>query len=564
MAQATTRRGFVCICEQKAVEFGADHKLHRGVHETLVHQELEFHLDGAHNKYAYLPGGGLRVINPNGELSIGTQGDIIAVFLGKLDNYEFLKSKYCPELGPHKEADLICHLFTALGANLASSLEGCFALCLYDAKLMRVYTARSPSGRYKLQEGRTPKDSLVIWSGPFMPPGTEETLDIAPGHSKYGWHALPRKYTLGHTQSHGRRDVHSSGGLGERRSRSLDLKHGVNGGKGLGDSGRRHSLEHPRPEDIGKGPHHPHQRKTLEKIMEEAAEQYRAANRHHGSGGHKSAGHTGGAHEKPAEVVRDLDGPSWRKTPQSPSSQPPERQQNNQRRKSLDKGHKGPGASTSQAPHVASPVRVNSGGVPVAISTGSGEEVQLAWVKKGTLEVVALVEAPSLTLAPGLSTSSVEVAANGVNKVEGDKEAGPSKSHRRKRRGRKHKSHATGQGATEHVSGDEEGEGVGTLSVTTSGDMDDDHVHPPTFEPKDQQEPMPPAPHKHTAQRQVTASIPCPPRAKNNDLEKVAHVQLSYEAKPFSPRGRAPHSYPIPDGPHSLPGTSPTSDILAH
>ena len=75
--------GFVCICPPKSVELGQDSKLHRADHQAELHQEVEFPVAKASsNTYAYLPGGGVRAINPNSSMTLHETETCIAVFKG--------------------------------------------------------------------------------------------------------------------------------------------------------------------------------------------------------------------------------------------------------------------------------------------------------------------------------------------------------------------------------------------------------------------------------------------------------------------------------------------------
>jgi hypothetical protein len=75
--------GFVCICPQKSVELGQDSKLHRADHQAELHNELEFPVaKSSTNTFAYLPGGGVRAINPNSSMTLHETETCIAVFKG--------------------------------------------------------------------------------------------------------------------------------------------------------------------------------------------------------------------------------------------------------------------------------------------------------------------------------------------------------------------------------------------------------------------------------------------------------------------------------------------------
>lgn len=75
--------GFVVVCPTKSVALGGDGALHREDHTAELHAELEFsHKDIASDEYAYLPGGGLRAINPSRSMTLTETPNCIAVFKG--------------------------------------------------------------------------------------------------------------------------------------------------------------------------------------------------------------------------------------------------------------------------------------------------------------------------------------------------------------------------------------------------------------------------------------------------------------------------------------------------
>jgi hypothetical protein len=75
--------GFITICPKKEVELGADRHLHRAVHAEELKKEIEFDCPKATgNQYAYLPGGGVRAINPNSSMTLAETENLIAVFKG--------------------------------------------------------------------------------------------------------------------------------------------------------------------------------------------------------------------------------------------------------------------------------------------------------------------------------------------------------------------------------------------------------------------------------------------------------------------------------------------------
>lgn len=224
--------GFLCICEQKAVSFGADHKLHRDSNDSRLHEELEFAVEGSYSsQYFFLSGGGIRVIQSQEEpsllLTAAAVGTCIAVCRGSLTNYEQLAAQYLPKFRPgarerRKEAELLIRMFNCLGADVVKKTLGNFCCCLYDCKTMRVLAARDPHGHFPLVEGRTPAGSLIIASGTFMPEGCTEVIEIRPGYLKYGWHAFPRKYSQD--------GAHTPGGVAampRAHSEQLKAAHGV-------------------------------------------------------------------------------------------------------------------------------------------------------------------------------------------------------------------------------------------------------------------------------------------------------------------------------------------------
>jgi hypothetical protein len=75
--------GFLCICPVKSVELGDDGAFHKAEHTAELHAMLEFeHECVASDRYAYRPGGGVRVLNPSTSMTLGETDTCIAVFKG--------------------------------------------------------------------------------------------------------------------------------------------------------------------------------------------------------------------------------------------------------------------------------------------------------------------------------------------------------------------------------------------------------------------------------------------------------------------------------------------------
>ncbi|WIA08645.1 hypothetical protein OEZ85_008073 [Tetradesmus obliquus] len=193
--------GFITICPKKEVELGADRHLHRAVHAEELKKEIEFDCPKATgNQYAYLPGGGVRAINPNSSMTLAETENLIAVFKGNLFNKAELAVNVLGVHTPLGEAQLLLQLYAAKGLDMLGMLNGQFAFCLYDSKQARVLAARDHSGAVPLMEGRTAAGSLIIACGTFLPEGVSCMSDIKPGEYKYGWHALPRAFARGETR----------------------------------------------------------------------------------------------------------------------------------------------------------------------------------------------------------------------------------------------------------------------------------------------------------------------------------------------------------------------------
>ena len=120
------------------VEFGADKHIHRADHAEELKQEIQFDAPSATgNQYAFLPGGAVRALNPSSSMTLAETSNCIAVFKGNLLNKAELALQVtgCP---PHvTEAQLLLHLYEAVGIDMLSKLNGQYAFCLYDSKQVR-------------------------------------------------------------------------------------------------------------------------------------------------------------------------------------------------------------------------------------------------------------------------------------------------------------------------------------------------------------------------------------------------------------------------------------------
>jgi hypothetical protein len=138
------RSGFIAICPQKSVALGPDRHLHRDDHTEQLHAELDATAAASgpetKNEYAFLPGGGVRAINPGPHLSLSTSSDnIICVCKGHLQNRPALIMRTSPDgHAGAPDAELLVHMYRRYGADMLGRIEGEFAFCLYDAKLVRV------------------------------------------------------------------------------------------------------------------------------------------------------------------------------------------------------------------------------------------------------------------------------------------------------------------------------------------------------------------------------------------------------------------------------------------
>lgn len=128
------------------MELGADKHLHRADHAAELKQEIQFETSTVSgNQYAYLPGGAVRAINPNSSMTLAETSNCIAVFKGNLLNKAELALQVtgCP--AHVTEAQLLLHLYEAMGIDMLSRLNGQYAFCLYDSKQVScVMTEVSP------------------------------------------------------------------------------------------------------------------------------------------------------------------------------------------------------------------------------------------------------------------------------------------------------------------------------------------------------------------------------------------------------------------------------------
>lgn len=201
--------GFVCLCPPKSLEIGEDGQLHRGDTESKLQVELEtVGFPAGTVRFSHLSGGA--VACSGGDVSAATEGHVLAVLRGKLDNYAYLVKKYCGEdadcnavalkslndvrsVTPISPATLLCRLYLRLGKDMLAKLRGEFSLVCYDSSLVRVLAARDPSGAVDLAHGRCPSGSLVVSSGVQLPAGST-VEEMHPGFFKYGWYSKPLKY----------------------------------------------------------------------------------------------------------------------------------------------------------------------------------------------------------------------------------------------------------------------------------------------------------------------------------------------------------------------------------
>jgi hypothetical protein len=241
-AQPTTTptpggHGFVVICPEKTISFAAeDREFHRDLHAAELKRELEFDVsEPVESTYAYLPGGGARVLLPPSPSAAATEKKttslfvtrdagaapapnallppeqeaahgLFAVFKGILTNAQALAASVGVGGSGNTNDDtssnaaLLVRLYQKHGIHLLGRLEGSWSFCLFDAHQGRVLAARAPCGGVPLFEGKTAAGALVICCGAYLPPGSRDVHAIDPGCAKWGWSSAPRPFSSGVAQ----------------------------------------------------------------------------------------------------------------------------------------------------------------------------------------------------------------------------------------------------------------------------------------------------------------------------------------------------------------------------
>ena len=129
-------------------------------------------------------GGGV-AISVGPAIQAFTDNEIIVSFCGHLTNVDYLAWRLFSAEGrrgdalsrQHKslleaasaliggrcyEAELVCHMYKAFGTKALPKLRGQFSFVCFDARSVRVFAARDPSGTYPLLYGRDGSGTVVI------------------------------------------------------------------------------------------------------------------------------------------------------------------------------------------------------------------------------------------------------------------------------------------------------------------------------------------------------------------------------------------------------------------
>lgn len=126
-------------------------------------------------------GGGV-AISVGPAIQAFTDNDVIVSFCGQLTNVDYLAWRlFSPEGrrgdrimqspleaaskligGRCYEAELICHMYKTFGTKSLPKLRGQFSFACFDARSVRVFAARDPSGTYPLLFGRDDEGTVVV------------------------------------------------------------------------------------------------------------------------------------------------------------------------------------------------------------------------------------------------------------------------------------------------------------------------------------------------------------------------------------------------------------------
>ncbi len=129
-------------------------------------------------------GGGV-AISVGPAIQAFTDNEIIVSFCGHLTNVDYLAWRLFSAEGRagdalsrrHKspleaasalvggrcyEAELVCHMYKAFGTKALPKLRGQFSFVCFDARSVRVFAARDPSGTYPLLYGRDESGAVVV------------------------------------------------------------------------------------------------------------------------------------------------------------------------------------------------------------------------------------------------------------------------------------------------------------------------------------------------------------------------------------------------------------------
>tara|TARA_B110000977_G_scaffold108959_1_gene141714 strand:- start:1315 stop:2925 length:1611 start_codon:yes stop_codon:yes gene_type:complete len=128
-------------------------------------------------------GGGV-AISVGPAIQAFTDNEVIVSFCGHLTNVDYLAwrlfsaegrrgdtfaSNQSPVEAANKliggrcyEAELVCHMYKAFGTKALPKLRGQFSFACFDARTVRVFAARDPSGTYPLMYGRADDGTVVV------------------------------------------------------------------------------------------------------------------------------------------------------------------------------------------------------------------------------------------------------------------------------------------------------------------------------------------------------------------------------------------------------------------
>mmetsp|Transcript_20034 Transcript_20034/g.49835 ORF Transcript_20034/g.49835 Transcript_20034/m.49835 type:complete len:570 (-) Transcript_20034:535-2244(-) len=126
-------------------------------------------------------GGGV-AISVGPAIQAFTDNEVIVSFCGQLSNVDYLAWRlFSPEGrrgdrlpqspleaaskltgGRCYEAELVCHMYKTFGTKSLPKLRGRFSFACFDARSVRVFAARDPSGTYPLLYGRDADGTVVV------------------------------------------------------------------------------------------------------------------------------------------------------------------------------------------------------------------------------------------------------------------------------------------------------------------------------------------------------------------------------------------------------------------